>query len=287
MKDDISMTIDDTMSGDNLAHSVNLRDLIYNDGVPAYDDPAENYFEASKLTRPGLPWETPGIPMLLNSPDLQSISRRAGRRYASRPFIGFECPPPLHGTLHDALYRRRSAPSFSALAVSADELHSVLHHSYGSYAINAHEKRRNTPSGGALYPLDIFVLTHRVNGLTDNTLYHYDPFRNGFALIDEHPDIDKLHKSTMIPDVAEQAAVTLIISATMWRSRFKYSQRSLRFILMEAGHLAQNLLLTATSLDLATRLFGGFVDDEVTDILVDHNGVDDAPVYMIMLGQPG
>ena len=55
---------------------------------------------------------------------------------------------------------------------------------------------------------------------------------------------------------------------------------------MESGHLAQNLLTTATGHGMATRLFGGFLDDELTALLPDHNGVDDVPLYMVLLGTP-
>lgn len=87
-----------------------------------------------------------------------------------------------------------------------------------------------------------------------------------------------------MPDVAQNASAFVIISATFWRSRFKYSQRALRFCLMESGHVAQNILTVATSIDVQSRLFGGFMDNEVNKVLPDHNGVDDSTLYVVLLG---
>ena len=124
----------------------------------------------------------------------------------------------------------------------------------------------------------------------DPGLYHYDPYRNVLAALGAVDtatfDMDAFDAATMQPEMSARSSVALLLSASFWRSRFKYGQRAVRFALMEAGHLAQNLLLVATAHGLATRAIGGFLDDEMTALLVDHNGVDDAPLYTLLVGTP-
>lgn len=268
---------------EEFVHSVNLLDYVYMDGVPGATDPAENYFEASKLYQDALPWDTPGIPVLLHSRELQTIAKRAGRRYESRPFVPLPEPAALNGELTDVLAARRSAPSLGGGAVDLPTLAGVLQHSYGVVEQPDGQPRRATPSGGALYPLDIFVLARRITGL-DAGLYHFDPFRSGLAELGT-VDFDTMDSLTLLPEVSRDASAVLVFSASFWRSRFKYSQRALRFVFIEAGHLAQNILLLATGYGLRSRMFGGFIDDQLTAMLPGHNGVDDAPIYLVMLGR--
>lgn len=270
------------MSNTAEKHSANLRDIVYNTGVPEVGDPSEDYFEASKLTREGLPWETPGIPMLLNSSELQVMSQRAARRYSSRPFLPLGEVPDLPGELYQVMRSRRSVREFSGKKLLLSDLNGILHHSYGSYEWG-HQNRRNLPSGGALYPLDLFVVSRNVEHLKPGAVYHYDPFRHGLACLHNEVDFEALNKAVLLPEVSENASAYILITGSFWRSRFKYGQRALRFVLQESGHACQNLLLTATALHIDSCVFGGFIDDEILQILPDHNGVDDAPLYVVML----
>lgn len=267
------------------SHSANLRDIIYNTGVPLISDPSEDYFEASKLTRDGLAWETPGIPPLLQSPELQKMSQRAARRYTSRPFMSLGEPERLPNGLDATLRSRRSCPEFGGEQLSLNSIHQILDHSYGAYSFDGgHQSRRNVPSGGALYPLDLFLVSRNVETLGSNDVYHFDPYRKGLAHIRSDVDFESFGEALLLPEIAKNASAFVLISATFWRSRFKYSQRALRFCLMESGHVAQNLITVATSIDVQSRVFGGFIDSEVNSILPDHNGVDDATLYVVLLG---
>lgn len=114
------------------SHSANLREIVYNTGVPSVFDPSEDYFEASKLTRDGLAWETPGIPPLLQSPELQKMSQRASRRYSSRPFTELGEAEELPNGLDTLLRSRRSCPQFGGGNLSIASIHQILQHSYGA-----------------------------------------------------------------------------------------------------------------------------------------------------------
>ncbi|GGM82459.1 hypothetical protein GCM10012275_61310 [Longimycelium tulufanense] len=264
-------------------HATNLLDAVYNTGVPASDDPMENYWEASKLELHSLGWDVPGGLALEQSPELQAITERAARLNTSRPLLRLPEPPPSTTSLAEAVEQRASAAHFGPGLLSLELVAALLS---GSYRVNTtrHHPRRPVPSGGGLYPLDLYVVAQRVNGLKTG-LYHYDPFRHGLMWMRtvDHP---ALHMASLQPDMAADCAALVIIGASFWRSRFKYGQRCLRFCLLEAGHVAQNLILFATAHGLVSRPIGGFIDRVLAQNM-DYDGVNESPLYAVLVGPPG
>ncbi|GAA4899669.1 SagB/ThcOx family dehydrogenase [Streptomonospora salina] len=263
----------------------NLVDVVYQSGVPGIGDPAEDYFEASKIYPSSLPRDLPGIMRLERSEDMRRMTERSTRRYEDRPIVPLPEAEPVTASLASALAERRSADAFSDGEVPLPVLASLLVRSYGvSGALGGHALRP-TPSGGALYPLDVYVVPRRVGSLRCGGRYHFDPFRTELTDAGD-VDTEAVHDALNASNIEGSAALTVLVSASFWRSRFKYGQRSLRFVLLEAGHLVQNLLLLAAGHGLAARPIGGFYDAPLTEAMVDHNGVDDAPVYAVLIGPP-
>ena len=75
----------------------------------------------------------------------------------------------------------------------------------------------------------------------------------------------------------------MALSVVLPRSSFKYGQRAYRFALLEAGHVAQNLLLAAEGLDLGALPVGGFFDDELNRLL-QLDGCQEFVVYLVLMG---
>lgn len=268
------------MSASAEPHSGNLFDVVYGGSPPAYDDPAECYFEASKLHPHMLTCDMPGALKLQSSPELQLFTQRGGRPNHSRRPIPLPEPAPLAAELADVLAARRSADEFGPGELPMDVLAGLLVHSYGTTDLGG-RPRRPTPSGGALYPIDLYVVAERVHGLAKG-MYHYDPYRKGLTPVRE-VDFEALCQATFRPELARDCAAMIVLGATFWRSRFKYGQRGLRFCLMDAGHLMQNLLLLGTGYSLAVRPIGGFLDDDAATGM-DFDGVNEAPLYLMLVG---
>jgi SagB-type dehydrogenase family enzyme len=77
----------------------------------------------------------------------------------------------------------------------------------------------------------------------------------------------------------------LFITAQFERSLFKYRDRGYRFILLEAGHVAQNMNLAATALGLGSVDIGGYFDRQA-DELLGLDGLTHSTIYMVGIG-PG
>ena len=142
---------------------------------------------------------------------------------------------------------------------------------------------RTYPSGGGLYPLEIYPVLQRVEGIADG-IYHYDPFAHELEELRTGNYHQQFAAMTFGQDMLATANAILFITAVLDRSMWKYGQRGYRYVWIEAGHLGQNLYLVAGALGLAPVALGGFYDAEANALL----GVDGAEstIYAICIGQP-
>jgi SagB-type dehydrogenase family enzyme len=225
---------------------------------------------------------------LANDPALRRSARRSSKRLPHLRSTSLPEPQLPTMSLGDALRRRRSVRDFAPEPLRLDELSTLLYAAYGITGAMAGgdpdddvQQLRTCPSGGALFPLELAVLANDVDGLSEG-LHHYAPFEH---LLEEFGPVDEeAFTAAMVDrDYAEAPAVVLV-SAVFWRSRFKYGQRGYRFALLEAGHLAQNLLLTATALGLGAFPIGGFYDRRLDDLL-GLDGVNESSLYAVPVGR--
>ena len=75
----------------------------------------------------------------------------------------------------------------------------------------------------------------------------------------------------------------MIITAVYARVTGKYGKpRGTRYVDMEAGHAAQNVLLQATAMGLGSVPVGAFEDDRISELL--KLTPDHTPLYLIPIG---
>jgi SagB-type dehydrogenase family enzyme len=249
-------------------------------GVPV-DDPAEAFHEASRLYPNVAPAQLATLLALARSPELQQTTARSSRARPHLPTIDLPRGALPRARLADLLGRRRSALGERRTSLRLADLAAVLSASYAVRSRRAGESRRPVPSGGALYPLELYVVAMDVEGLEPSTL-HYDPFRHRLERLGS-VNPTNVREALVDPTLADRAATLVVITAMFWRSRFKYGLRGYRFALIEAGHVVQNALLTAAGLLLPALPLGGFYDRRLEE-LVGANGLDEAAVYAFLLG---
>jgi SagB-type dehydrogenase family enzyme len=251
---------------------------------PPLDDPAELYHEASKIGVADGTNELAGASRLAANPELLASSTRAVRRHLHAPAVDLGPSAPLTMTLGETISSRRSTRSFAATPLPLPALAALLRAGYGVTgtveARDASQPVRAAPSGGALYPLELTVVARRVEGLPPG-VYHFDPLDDTLEQLRE--GAAPIAATTPFADVAGAAAAVIVVSGVFWRSRFKYGLRGYRFVLLEAGHVVQNILLAGASLGLATLPLGGFYDRRA-DELIEVDGVDESALYLVCLG---
>ncbi len=254
---------------------------VYGEEPPEADDPAELFHEASRLYPSVVDARVVGASLLARSPELRASASRAVRRRTGLPAVQLPEPAPVRGSLEALVGARRSTRAYGEALLQLAELSALLRTSYGITGAHGQQPLRAVPSGGALYPLELYVAAQRVEQL-ERALYHYDPLRS--VLEHVRPlESGELEGLTPYDELLVPSAAVTMISAVFWRSRFKYGQRAYRFALLEAGHVAQGFVLAATALDLAACPVGGFYD-RLVDAFLGIDGLYEASLYLLPVG---
>jgi len=150
---------------------------------------------------------------------------------------------------------------------------------YLKWAVGSDEDdRRMYPSAGPLYPNRIFVLNRQMESLEPG-LYEY--LSQGHVLFPCEPD-GEVEKALVQPDM--EFSFCLIIAVDLTRAEEGYGFRGIRFCLMEAGHMMQNLQLVAQAMDWYAAPIGGFRDRQAANIL-GKAGAELAPLYLVPVGK--
>jgi SagB-type dehydrogenase family enzyme len=89
------------------------------------------------------------------------------------------------------------------------------------------------------------------------------------------------HAALDQPAVSSAAAV-FVFCAVYGRTIEKYGKRGIRYVHMEAGHIAQNVYLQAVSLQLGTVVLGAFDDEQVKKVLTLR---EEQPLYLMPIGK--
>jgi SagB-type dehydrogenase family enzyme len=126
---------------------------------------------------------------------------------------------------------------------------------------------RAAPSGGALYPLDIYVLIGE-NGVEkmEAGVYHYLPREHSVSMISKGDRRREIASASLGQMWMAKAPVTYIITSEYKRITGKYGERGVRYALIEVGHVGQNLFLQAEALGLGAGIVGAFNDLEVSKV---------------------
>lgn len=174
-------------------------------------------------------------------------------------------PPNLEGnvSLEQALQERRSIREYSNASLDLREVSQIL---WSAQGITHGDGYRTAAAAGALYPLEIYLVSGDVSGLSAG-IYRYRPKRHELELIRTGDVRARLSAAALNQTWMRNAPAVIAITAVHERTAKKYGRRASRYIHMEVGHAAQNVYLQATALDLATVLVGAFEDLEVQKIL--------------------
>jgi SagB-type dehydrogenase family enzyme len=183
-----------------------------------------------------------------------------------------------------AIDRRRSQRTYGPESIPRTYLGSLLWAAYGKRTANDEVSSRVIPSAGACYPLSVYALVLSVTD-TIRGFYEYQPDTDTLIYLPEilvPLKVNDWFRTTHI-DYKGAAAILFIIGH--WQKICpKYGSRGYRYLLLEAGHMAQNLSLLATTLDVPHVPVGGFNDDVVNSAF--HlDSEKEGVVYSIVIGQ--
>jgi SagB-type dehydrogenase family enzyme len=214
----------------------------------------------------------------------------AGNPEMPRIALSQDIPERLH-PFHALTRSRRSRRDFNGLPLSRGDFDALLHTACGvtgAMRWNEREiKLRAYPASGGLYAVQIYPVALRVEGLEPG-VYRYRSADN--ALDTVRKDVDPaLFIDTMLPaerEMVSGAAAMFCLTGRFARHEKKYGEGGYRMLVAEAGHISQNLILTAVALDLSARPFGGVFDD-----LLNHelglDGEEEQFLLSVLVGHAG
>ena len=181
---------------------------------------------------------------------------------------------PAHTPLDDLLERRATCRNFDlSQPVAMAQLSALLKRVFGVHGMEelapgAVALKKNHPSGGGLHPTEAYLVVQRVAGLAPG-LYHYNVEAHALDLLRAMPPNDA-HAFAMTAVAGQEyfadAPVLVVMAARFARSMWKYRNhpKIYRAILLELGHISQNLYLTATEMHL-----GAFITAAINEIEIE------------------
>lgn len=176
-------------------------------------------------------------------------------------------------TLDDVIRRRRSVRSFGVQPVSLQHVGQLCWAAQG--ITDPSLGLRASPSAGALFPLELYVVL-------PSGVFHYEPRGHRLRRIDTRDRRDVLARAALGQDPVRAAGVDFVITAALSRTRVKYAGHAERYVQLEAGHAAENLLLEATALGLGAVPIGAF--DEGAARATISASAEETPLYVIAAG---
>lgn len=179
-------------------------------------------------------------------------------------------------SVEEALLNRRSVREFGEDSLTIERVSQLL---WSAQGITSKWGGRTSPSAGALYPLEIYVLVGKVKGIKAG-FYHYEPDKHSLTPKNDKDLREELTKASLKQEEILVAPVTLVIAAVYKRTMKKYGQRGMRYVHMEAGSVGENIYLQCGSLGLGTVSIGAFEDEEVKKVL----GISEEPLAIFPVG---
>lgn len=196
----------------------------------------------------------------------------------------------LKNDLHSCINDRRSVRIYSKEFLSLDELSYLLWATQGIKCIIGDNvgTLRTVPASGATHSFETYLLITRIEGLKSG-VYRYLPLRHALYLIQETDDVESIiDRATpdqpYVPHFAEKAAVLFAWSCVPYRAEYKFDMAAHKKILIEVGHVCQNLYIAGESINCGTCAIGNY-DQGLIDSALQLDGEDEFVIYLAALGK--
>jgi SagB-type dehydrogenase family enzyme len=176
--------------------------------------------------------------------------------------------------LNKVLSMRRSVRRFHGRDLSSEEIGQLLWAGQGKTSPHGF---RTAPSAGALYPLEIHVVTA-------SGVFQYHPNNHQANLLAAGDKRKDLARASLGQDCVAHAAANFVVAGVVSRTWSKYGERAERYVVFEAGSAVQNMLLEAVNLNLGAVVVGAFHDQAVGRIAALPDG--STPLAIVSVGEP-
>jgi SagB-type dehydrogenase family enzyme len=184
------------------------------------------------------------------------------------------------------LKNRESRRVYSEGEISLVELSFLFYATQGIKEVvgDGYATRRTVPSAGARHPFETYLAVNRVETLEPG-LYRYLPLTHQLIFLEASDKLPELLTAANLGQrFVGQAACVFIWSCMPYRAEWRYMNHAHKNMLLDAGHICQNLYLGAEALGLGTCAIGAY-DQAAMDALLELDGEDEYVVYLAPVGK--
>ncbi|RJP64529.1 MAG: SagB/ThcOx family dehydrogenase [Candidatus Abyssobacteria bacterium SURF_17] len=169
-------------------------------------------------------------------------------------------------SFEETIRKRRTIRSFKSDALTLSQLSQLLWAAQG--ITDERHGYRSAPSGGALYPLDVYAVIGK-DGVRELSagVYRYLPDGHALEKVMEGDKRAEVARASLWQDWMARAPVSLVITSEYGRITCKYGERGVRYAQIEVGHVGQNIFLQAEALGLGAGIVGAFDDNAVAQVI--------------------
>lgn len=198
---------------------------------------------------------------------------------------------PPEADLFTVIKTRVSHRSYGKIGLTISDIGTLLKYSCGNTQAMVDDEgndsgryHRASPSGGARFPIESYLLVlYSVDGLSPG-IYHYRVREHRLETLQLRSIGADEVKQILTYEWAWEASVIVFLTAVFWRTENKYGRRGYRYILLEAGHITQNICLISTALGISACPLAG-THDEAVESLLEIDGISESLVYAVALGK--
>jgi SagB-type dehydrogenase family enzyme len=251
------------------------------------NDDEERLYETYHVASRVVPEVSRLAPPTSTNPFEMFVASRGFTQLDHLPAVALSDREPADAGLREVMLRRRSSRVLSE-PVAFAEVSGLMRQALGltslveNEAFGVAQGLRAWPSAGGLYPLDAYLVASKVDDLAEG-IYHFNVAREQLERLPTRGPRDVLAEGFLWQDFVTDAACVVLLVGVFERTIVKYGERGYRLILLDAGHAAQNLLLTCEQLGLPAIALGGFADEALArDLRID--GVSRAVVHAVAVG---
>ena len=183
------------------------------------------------------------------------------------------------------LQERKSHRIYQDAKLTLEQLSFLLWSTQGIKSIrgNNYATIRPVPSAGARHAFETYLAVFRVEGL-ENGIYHYLPVEHAIEFVTAVEDFEKTVSDSLCEQTwAGKAAVVFYYSAVPYRSEWRYGIEAHKSMLLDAGHVVQNLYLSCQAIGCGTCAIAAF-DQTKADGLLKLDGDNEYVIYAAPVG---
>jgi SagB-type dehydrogenase family enzyme len=188
--------------------------------------------------------------------------------------------------LLEIITERKSHRSYKEVSLSLEELSFLLWSTQGVKEIrgNNYASLRTVPSAGARHPFETYIAINRVDGLKSG-IYRYLALTHELLFLFEAEDLEsRLSEITLGQKFVGKGAVTFIWSIVPYRGEWRYSILAHKAMLLDAGHVCQNLYIACEAISCGTCAIAAY-DQKMADDFLKLDGDEEFVVYLAPVGK--